>query len=148
METTPSRPNCNGSVLPNAATSNTLNSAVKAKTPEVTRPSSPKGPILSAPLFTKKLKSEGAKFNSGKTEDKQTSGVNETSKRQNAKGTENTGDTNVADVKKAVSLSKVESNLETNQHFKSSNSQKVQAGAVNQVQCNRPSNPFLKSSIK
>ena len=148
METTTvSRSKCSGSVLPNAATSSsTLNCAVKGRSSEVSRPSSPKGPILSAPLFTKKLKSDGAKFNDGRTEDKQSSGVVK-------KGTENSGgDTNVAaaDVKKAVSLSKIESTtLETNQHLNSCNSEKVKAGDVNQQpQCTRPSNPFLKSSIK
>uniref|UniRef100_A0A9I9DEJ9 WD repeat and HMG-box DNA-binding protein 1 n=1 Tax=Cucumis melo TaxID=3656 RepID=A0A9I9DEJ9_CUCME len=135
VETTLSRPNCNESVLPNAPTS------PKAKTSEFTLPSTLKAPILSAPLFTKKQKSEGAKFESGKTEDKQTSGVNEISKMHN---------TNVADAatKAVVSLSKVDSNLETNQHFKSSNNQNVKPGGVNQVPSNRPVNPFLKSSIK
>lgn len=134
VETTLSRPNCNGSVLPNAPIS------PKAKTSEFTLPSTLKAPILSAPLFTKKQKSEGAKFESGKAEDKQTSGVNEISKMHN---------TNVADATKAaVSLSKVDSNLETNQHFKSSNNQNVKPGGVNQVTSNRPVNPFLKSSIK
>lgn len=137
VETTLSRTNCNGSVLPNAATNTTLNSAVNDKGSEVTRPSSPKRPILSAPLFTKKLKSEGAKFNS-KTEDKPISEVNETSKVQNTKGTENSSETNVTDAKKAMSLSKIASNLETNQQFKS----------ANQVQSTRPSNPFLKSTLK
>ncbi|XP_022968783.1 WD repeat and HMG-box DNA-binding protein 1 [Cucurbita maxima] len=140
METTTlSRSNCSGSVLPNAgSSSSTLNCAVKGRSSEVTRPSSPKGPILSlsAPLFTKKLKSDGAKFNDGRTEDKQSSGVVK-------KGTENSGgDTNVAaaDVKKAVSLSKIESTtLETNQHLNSCNSQKVKAEDVNQqAQCTRP----------
>lgn len=123
-------------VMANVAVSKTLASSETSKTSETVLSSS--SPKLTAPLFTKKAKSqEGAKVGIKKTEQNQTMLLDDIGKGKK-----------VEEVKNAGEMSQIQTNRPSNLFIKSSNNQEVTKVGENQVQSHRPSNPFLKSSVK
>lgn len=123
-------------VMANVAVSKTLASSETSKTSEAVFSSS--SPKLTAPLFTKKAKSqEGAKVGIKKTEQNQTMLLDDIGKGKK-----------VEEVKNAGEMSQIQANRPSNLFIKSSNNQEVTKVGENQVQSHRPSNPFLKSSVK
>ncbi|KAE8125017.1 hypothetical protein FH972_019855 [Carpinus fangiana] len=117
--------------------SKTSTSAETKETSEDVIPSS--SPKLTAPLFTKKTKSqEGTKFGIKKTEQNQTllpDGGKEDRAKNCREGEKDRGN--------------VSSTFRSSIAFmKSSDKQEVKRGEEKQVEAHRPSNPFLKSSIR
>lgn len=95
-------------------------------------------PALSAPLFTKKAKSQ----EEAKTGIDKTAAVNETVKAKN-KGNDASDREG-----KAGEIRQVQSHHPQDPSIKSSNKQEVKKLEASIAQPSRPSNPFLKSSIK
>lgn len=131
--------------LPNSvahvAVNKTLTSAEKIKTTESAIPLSL--PKLTAPLFTKKAKSqEVARVGIQKTEQNQIPVLDDTEKDKEIEEVKSHGE-----VKKFGEMSGIQPNRSSNPFVKSSNKEASKL-EENQVQSHRPSNPFLKSSIK
>ncbi|KAG2664398.1 hypothetical protein I3760_16G080400 [Carya illinoinensis] len=131
--------------LPNSvahvAANKTLTNAEKIKTTESAIPLS--SPKLTAPLFTKKAKSqEVARVGIQKTEQNQIPVLDDIEKEKEIEKVKSYGE-----VKKVGEMSGIQPNGSSNPFVKSSN---MEANKLveNQVQSHRPSNPFLKSSIK
>ncbi|PON84352.1 Guanine nucleotide-binding protein, beta subunit [Trema orientale] len=101
-------------------------------------------PILSAPLFTKKAKPQGAKVEV----ENQTAKLDDTGKGKKIEEVKNAAKVNnTGELKKVGELNPVQPTRSFNPFSKSLNNQEKKA-EVDQVQPNRPSNPFLKSSVK
>lgn len=129
-------------VMANVAVSKALVSSETSKTSETVISSS--SPKLTAPLFTKKAKSqEGAKGGIKKTEQKQTTLLDDIDKEKKVDEVKNAGE-----ARKIGEMSQIQTDRPSNPFIKSSNKQEVKKVGENQVQSHRPSNPFLKSSIK
>ena len=98
-------------------------------------------PKLSAPLFVKKAKSQGANGEMGKTQPNQAAmvdGIGKVKKTDESKEAAKDGELH----------QKQPSQRPFNPFAKSLNNQEKKAGEGDQVQTNRPSNPLLKSFIK
>lgn len=129
-------------VMANVAVSKTLVSSETSKTSETVISSS--SPKLTAPLFTKKAKSqEGAKGGIKKTEQKQTTLLDDIDKEKKVDEVKN-----AVEARKIGEMSQIQTDHPSNPVIKSSNKQEVKKVGENQVQSHRPSNPFLKSSVK
>ncbi|KAK7845380.1 wd repeat and hmg-box dna-binding protein 1 [Quercus suber] len=138
------RPSSSGDapVVANVSVSKSLVSSETSKTSETVISSS--SPKLTAPLFTKKAKSqEGAKGGIKKTEQNQTTLLDDIDKEQKVDEVKNAGE-----ARKIGEMSQIQTDRPSNQFIKSSNKQEVKKVGENQVQSHRPSNPFLKSSVK
>lgn len=124
-------------VMADVALSKTFTSAETKEISEAVIPLSL--PKLTAPLFTKKRKSqEGTKFGIKKTEQNQTplpDGGKEDRAKNCREGEEDRGNVS-GTIKSSIAF------------MKSSDKQDVKRVEENQVQSHRPSNPFLKSSIR
>ncbi|XWS60390.1 hypothetical protein CRYUN_Cryun07bG0032400 [Craigia yunnanensis] len=127
---------------------------------------------LSAPLFTKKVKSsDRVEFGKQKTDgDNQTANLEDSREVKDAD--KNAGPRhansvkevknlqtqrpskpfvklpNNQEVKKVGEVTELQSQSPSNPFFKSSNEEAKKVGEVTGVQCHRPSNPFLKSTVK
>lgn len=104
-------------------------------------------PKLSAPLFTKKVKTQ---VTTEKTELNHTAMVNDVGKLKKTEEVKNAGKlNNEGEVKKAGEMQQVQSHRPNNPFSKPLNDQEKK-GEMDKVpvQPHRPSNPFLKSSVK
>lgn len=99
-------------------------------------------PKLSAPVFTKKAKSQGAKVEA----ENQTAKLDDVGKGKKIEDVKNAA-SNTGELKKVGEVHQVQPTRPFNPFSKSLNNQEKKS-EVNQVQSNRPSNPFLKSSVK
>ncbi|KAL5544857.1 hypothetical protein UlMin_008641 [Ulmus minor] len=143
----------NQTILPSSKPSNTnvafaktLVSAEKSNASESdTLLSSPK---LSAPLFAKKSKSQGAKAVMERTELNRTAAANDISKVNKIETTNSANANTAGELKKTGEMQQAESHRPFNPFAKSLNNQEKKGGEGDQVQSHGPSNPFLKSSIK
>ncbi|XP_035541582.1 WD repeat and HMG-box DNA-binding protein 1 isoform X3 [Juglans regia] len=121
------------------AVNKTLTSAEKINTTE----SPLSSPKLTAPLFTKKAKSqEVARVGIQKTEQNQIPVLDDIEKEKEIEDVKS-----YEEVKKFGEMSGIQPNRSSNPFVKSSNKEANKL-VENQVQSHRPSNPFLKSSIK
>lgn len=103
-------------------------------------------PKLSAPLFTKKAKTQGT---AEKTELNHTATVNDVGKVKNIEEVKDAGKlSNAGDAKMVGEMHQVQPLRPKNPFSKPLNSQEKNTGEIDQVQLQRPSNPFLKSSVK
>ncbi|KAG6675432.1 hypothetical protein I3842_15G101000 [Carya illinoinensis] len=131
-------------MMADIAVGKTLTSAETSETSETVIPLL--SPKLTAPLFTKKAKSqEVAKVGTKKAEHDQTPVLGELGKE---KRKEDRGDKSSGELRKAGETSQVQPNRSSNPFVKSSNKKEMTKLGENQAQSPRPSNPFMKSSIK
>ncbi|KAF3437994.1 hypothetical protein FNV43_RR20750 [Rhamnella rubrinervis] len=105
-------------------------------------------PKLSAPLFTKKAKTQ---VTTEKPELNHTAMVNDVGKVKRIEEVKNAGKlNNEGEAKKAGEMQQLQSHPPNNPFSKPLNNQEKKTGEIDkvQVQPHRPSNPFLKSSVK
>ncbi|XP_062116825.1 protein ENHANCER OF LHP1 1 [Humulus lupulus] len=108
-------------------------------------------PKLSAPLFTKKAKLQGAKVEEGKAEANQTAKLDDIGKGKKIEEVKTVAKVNpiiTGELKKVGELEQIQHTRPFNPFAQSSINQEKKASEVDQVQANRPSNPFFKSSVK